>query len=140
MEGSWKQSGPPTELVSGMSLARKDPPEGPPREAKIDPKSKKCMIFLMSKHGHFLRRLQDQFFVCFGPSRGAKSMDFRVPERLPGQFLWFYAHMQILSPLPCFFKVFQGVKTLKIREKSTKIHTKTELPKKWVPKSIFDPF
>ena len=101
-----------------MSLVRKDPPEGPPREAKIDPKSKKCMIFLRSKHGHFLRRLQDLFFVCFGPSRGSKSMDFRVPERLPGCFLWFYAHMQILSPLPCFFNVFQGVRTSKIKEKS----------------------
>ena len=123
-----------------MSPLGKDPPEGPPGGTKIEPKSKKCVIFSMSKHDHFLGRLQDQFFLCFGSPRGSKSMLFRVPERLPACFESFYAHMQILSPLPCFFKVFQDVRTSKINKNEVKIEVETALLQKSVPKSIFCQF
>ena len=123
-----------------MSPVGKDPPEGPPGEPKIDPKSKKCVIFSLSKHDHFLGRLQDHFFFCFGSPGGSKSMLFRVPERLPACFGSFYAHMQILSPLPCFCKVFQDVKTSKINKNEVKIEVGTALLKNWVPKSIFSQF
>ena len=94
---------PPPELVGGMSPLEKGPPEGPHGGTKIDPKSKKSVLFSMSKHDHFLGRLQDQLFLCFGIPGGSKPMLFRVPEWLPACLGSFYAHMQILSPLPCFF-------------------------------------
>ena len=113
-----------------MRPVGKDPPEGPPGGTKIEPKSKKCVIFSMLKHDHFLGRLQDQFFLCFGSLGGSKSMVFRVPEGLPACFGSFYAHMQILSPLPCFFKVFQDVKTLKNQKKRSQIRGYNSTAKK----------
>ena len=69
--------------------------------------------------------------------QGVKIDDFEVPEGGPAGSPCFFAHMQISPPLPCFFMVFQDVKTSKINKKAIKIEVKTALPKKWVPKSIF---